>query len=125
MSEELHKLCAQWLEAKAAETKANKARIAIEDDIVALAGKKDEGAQTHAIDGFKVTITGKVSRKMDWDKWAQVKAQIPENLRPVKIKEELDERGVKYLADNEPAIYKLLPIEVKPAKTAVEIKVVE
>lgn len=125
MSEQLLKLCAQWLEAKAAEQRANKTRIAIEDDIVALTGKKDEGAQTHSIDGFKVTITGKVSRKMDWDKWAAIKNQIPENLRPVKIKEELDERGVRYLADNEPEIYKLLPIEVKPAKTAVEIKPVE
>jgi len=120
----LQQLCADWLSAKSEENAANKKRVAIEEQIVALTGKRDEGSKTHDADGYKVTVTGKVTRKMDWDAWANVKDQIPENLRPVKVKEELDERGVKYLADNEPEIYALLPIEVKPAKTGVDVKVV-
>lgn len=122
---QLKQLCTDWLKAKADEGRANKARVAIEEDIVAIIGKRDEGAQTIEQDGFKVTTTGKVTRKMDWDKWTAIKDQIPANLRPVKTKEELDEKGVKYLKDNEPEIYKLLPIEIKPAKTAVEVKVLE
>ena len=86
-------------------------------------GKKDEGAQTHDAGAFKVAVTGKVTRKMDWDKWDAVKSSIPANLHPVKMKPELDEKGVKYLQANEPEIYKQLPIEVKPAKTAVEVKI--
>lgn len=121
----LHQLAAAWLAAKKAENAAAKQRQAIEEQIVALTGKRDEGAQTHEADQFKVTVTGKVSRKMDWDKWEQVKAQIHPNLHPVKFKPELDERGVKYLQANEPEIYALLPIEVKPAKTAIEVKAVE
>jgi hypothetical protein len=41
----------------------------------------------------------------------------------VKIKRELDDTGVKYLANNEPQIYKLLAkaLTIKPAKTAVTI----
>jgi hypothetical protein len=74
---------------------------------------------------FESNITSKISRKMDWKAWEAIKAQIPPEMHPVKLKPELDEKGVKWLADNQPDIYKLLPIEVKPAKTAVEVKPVE
>lgn len=121
----LERLSADWLEAKKAEAKANKERVAIEDEIVLLTGKRDEGSKTVEAAGFKITVTGKVSRKMDWDKWETIKAQISPNLHPVKFKPELDEKGVKYLQMNEPEIYALLPIEVKPAKTAIEVKAVE
>lgn len=121
----LDQLSAAWLAAKKAENTAAKERAAIEEQIVALTGKRDEGAQTHEAEGFKVTVTRKVSRKMDWDKWETVKAQIAPNLHPIKYKPELDEKDVKYLQANGPEIYALLPIEVKPAKTAIEVKRVE
>ena len=114
-------LSAEWLAAKAAEEAANKARIAIEEKIIAELGQKEEGAQTHKIGGFKIEIVGKLSRKLDFDAWESIKNQFPENLRPIKIKEELDEKGVKYLQQNEPDLYRLLPLEIKPAKTAVKV----
>lgn len=118
----LEKLCADWLKAKQAETAANTLRVDIEDQIVALTGKKDEGAKTVDAEGFKLTITGKMTRKMDWTKWEAIKSQIPALLHPVKLKTEIDEKGVKYLQLNEPEIYALLPLEIKPAKTSVDIK---
>lgn len=121
----LEQLVAEWRIAKKAEVMANKERAAIEEQIVTLTGKRDEGSQTHEVEGFKITVTGKISRKMDWDKWEQIKSQIAPTLWPVKNKLELDEKGVKYLQANEPEIYALLPIEVKPAKTAIEVKAVE
>lgn len=124
MEANLKDLCGQWFEHKRAEAAANKLRKEVEEKIVALTGKRDEGSATHEAEGFKVTVTGKVTRKMDWTKWETVKDQIPANLRPVKTKSELDETGVKYLRDNEPDIYALLPIETKPASTSVEVKVV-
>mgnify|MGYP003607844084 FL=1 len=125
MSQTIEQLCTDWLAAKKAEQKANAERVAIEDAIVALTGKRDEGAKTVDATGFKITVTGKISRKMDWKAWETIKAQIPADMHPVKLKPELDEKGVKWLADNQPDIYKLLPLEVKPAKTAVEVKPVE
>lgn len=119
---ELEGLCQEWLDAKKAETKATSNRVEIEEKIIALTGKRDEGAQTHEAGAFKVAVTGKITRKMDWDKWDAIKASIPPNLHPVKMKPELDEKGVRYLQANEPEIYKLLPMEVKPAKTAVEVR---
>jgi len=121
----LEELCAAWLQAKRDEAAANKRRIQIEEQIVSLTGKRDEGSQTVEAGLFKVTTTGKVTRKMDWDKWEQVKGQIAPAMWPVKMKPELDEKGVKWLQQNEVEIYALLPIEVKPAKTAIEVKAVE
>lgn len=121
----LEKLCAGWLKAKQVESAANALRVDIEDQIVALTGKKDEGAKTVDAEGYKLTITGKMSRKMDWDRWETVKLQITPLLHPVKTKLELDEKGVKYLQAHKPEIYALLPLEVKPAKTSVEVKVKE
>jgi len=125
MSQTIEQLCTDWLQAKKAEQKANAERIAIEEQIVSLTGKRDEGAKTVDATGFKITVIGKISRKMDWKAWETIKAQIPADMHPVKFKPELDEKGVKWLADNQPDIYKLLPITVAPAKTAVEVKPVE
>lgn len=114
-------LSAEWLAAKAAEAAVTKARIDVEEKLIAALGQKEEGAQTHNIGKYKIEITGKLSRKLDFDAWETIKSQFPENLRPIKIKEELDEKGVKYLQQNEPDLYKLLPLEIKPAKTAVKV----
>lgn len=122
MSMSLEQLCADWLAAKADEAAANKRRLDIESKIVAITGKRDEGSSTHEAPGFKLSVTGKVSRKMDWAKWDQIKPQIPQELQPVKMKPELDETGVRWLKQHRPDLYDLLPIEVKPAKTAVEVK---
>lgn len=117
----LYELCIRLNEAKAAEEVAKSHRTAVEEEIIALCGKRDEGPQTHKAEGFSIEITGVINRKMDWTKWEEVKNQIPEALRPVKVKEELDATGVKYLRDNEPAIYALLPITATPGKTGVKL----
>ena len=110
--------------ARATEKEANERRVALEEELIALLGAKEEGAQTHAVGDYKITITGKLIRKIDWDMYDEsIAAKIPESLQPVKVKRELDDTGVKYLANNEPQIYKLLAkaLTVKPAKTNVTI----
>ena len=110
--------------AKLAEREANEKRVALEEELIAVLGQKEEGAQTHQVGDYKITITGKLNRKIDWDMFdSAIAARIPESLHPVKIKRELDDAGVKYLANNEPQLYKLLSkaLTIKPAKTAVTI----
>lgn len=114
----------ELFEAREAEKKANERRVELEEELIALLGQKEEGAQTHEVGDYKVTITGKLIRKIDWDLYDQsIAAKIPESLQPVKVKRELDDTGVKYLANNEPQIYRLLAkaLTIKPAKTAVNI----
>lgn len=110
--------------AKLEESFAEAKLIALEQELIALVGAKEEGAQTHEIGDFKVTITGRINRKIDWSIFDKdIASKIPESLHPVKVKRELDETGVKYLANNEPQLYKILAkaLTVKPAKTSVTI----
>lgn len=114
-------IAAEWIEAKKAEIKANKDRVDLEDELIALLGAKEEGSKTHNIDDFKIAITGRLNRKVDWDVFD--KLGIPVDLQPVKIKRELDLKGLRYLEDNEPSIYKKLAkaMTVEPAKTSVTV----
>ena len=114
----------ELFEAREAEKKANERRVELEEELIAILGQKEEGAQTHEVGDYKVTITGKLIRKIDWDLYDKsIAAKIPESLQPVKVKRELDDSGVKYLANNEPQIYRLLAkaLTIKPAKTNVTI----
>lgn len=114
-------IAADLFAAKQMEKEAQRQRIQLEEELVTVLGKRDEGSKTHSIGDFKVTITGRVNRKIDWEKFDQVSSKIPESLWPVK--RSLDETGVKYLANNEPAFYKILApaLTVEPAKTTVQI----
>lgn len=116
-------VASELLKAKRFEDAATERRIELEREIIELLGIRDEGSMTHKIgDGFKVVITAKKSRKMDWDMLDAIPlSKLPESLRPVKVKRELDERGVKYLRDNEPELYAVLSpaLTVTPTKPQV------
>ena len=121
----VEQLAQDYIAAKAAEAAANKARVAIEEQLIAALGAKEEGASTTELaNGLKVTITGKLSYKADMPLLLQLAGALPENLRPLKVETKLDETGAKYLKNNEPEIWSMLApaITVAPAKTSVAIK---
>lgn len=110
--------------AKKAEEKAKAKRIKAEEALIEALGKRDEGSKSYTVDDWTVTITAKLNRSIDWDKWDQVSGTVPKNLHPVKTKRELDVKGVKWLKDHDAKNYKLLVpcLTSKPGKTAVTIK---
>lgn len=121
----IDQLANQLIAAKAAENAANKARVAIEEQIVALLGAKPEGSQTHELpSGLKITVTGKMTYSADMAALLAICSTLPEPLRPIKNEPKLDETGAKYLRMNEPEIWaQLAPaITIKPAKTSITIK---
>jgi hypothetical protein len=120
-------LARDWLDAKAAETEAQKRRHKIEAQLAEALEVKDEGAITHKIEGFKVTLTQPVTRKLDERAWVLCKDACPESLRPVKVKLEADATGVKWLAANEPAIWRKIAsaFETKPGKIGVKVEEVK
>lgn len=113
-----------WLEAKAREEKAREDRIAAEEKIVSQLGCKEEGSQSHKLDGYNVTVTGKINRTLDAAAWDSVSDKVPANLSPVKYKPALDTRGLKYLQQNEPDIYRIVAeaITAKPGKPAIKVE---
>jgi hypothetical protein len=112
-----------WMNAKQAEDEAEAERLGIEDQIALAFERKSEGAVTHTVGEYKVTLTQPVYRKIDENTWRQVASLCPELLRPVKTKIEADAAGVKYLQHNEPEIWSKIAraFETKPGKLGVKV----
>lgn len=120
----LDQLVTAWIEAKRKEDAANAERLAIEQAICETSPPKEEGASTVELaGGMKLTLTGKLTYKVDVAKLQVLAQQLPENVRPLKTETKADETGLKYLRAKEPALWALIApaIEVKPGKTAVRV----
>jgi len=119
-------MSADWLAAKRAETSANERRIAVEAEIIGALGALPEGSATHHFPDFKVTITGKLSRKLDVDVWTSIAGRIPADLRPVTSETvfKIDDKGCRWLAEHRPELWEIAAraIETKPAKTAIKVE---
>jgi len=120
-------LCGAWLEAKRREDEAKKARLEVEAQLGAALEKKPEGAITHKLENYKVTLSQPIYRKIDPVKWDGVKTLISANLWPIKTIIEADATGCKYLANNEPALWAMIAgaFTVTPGKVGVDVKAVE
>lgn len=117
-------LCAAWLDAKRAESKAKDQRIAIEAELSEAFEVPSEGSKTHKTDNHKITLTQPVRRSIDADEWDRVKGNVPARMRPVKVKIEADAAGCKYLAANEPDMWRKIAaaFETKPGKIGVKVE---
>jgi hypothetical protein len=127
--QEVDVLALRWLEAKRAEHNAQKERIAIEAQICASVGLKDEGSTTLKTDCFKVTTTGKINRSVDVEELIKVAAQLPAPIvdRLIRHKAEVVVSELRYVQENEPEAYKLIArfLTAKPAKPAVAVEAIE
>jgi len=117
-------LARDWLDAKRAEILANAARIKIEEQLAEALDVPDEGSKTHNIEGFKVTLTQPVARKVDAKVWDTVKQYVSPDLAPIKVKLEADAAGCKWLAANDAGTWrKIAPaFETKPGKIGVKVE---
>jgi hypothetical protein len=122
-------MCA-WIGAKKEEDEANKNRVAIENILITtLAFNKREGSETKKFDDLKITLTAKLNRTVDTDKWLEIKAQVPESLQAVveeKITYKVTDKGARWLEENAPEVYTLVSkaITTKPAKVAVKVEAI-
>lgn len=117
----LEDAAADWMDAKKEEIAANKRRVEIEEELLSFLQAKIEGRESHQIGPYKVTLTGRLNRKVEWDMLH--KLNIPENLIPVRNKPELDLKALRYLENNEPELFKLFSkiLTIEPAKTSVTV----
>tara|TARA_Y100000310_G_C20337634_1_gene648266 strand:- start:1 stop:438 length:438 start_codon:yes stop_codon:yes gene_type:complete len=109
--------------AKKLEASAREKRVQIEEQLIELMGVREEGATTNEGNFFKVTTTGKLTRKLDVKAFAEIKSKF-RGPAPVKTTVSLDVRAFKKLAVEEPDLYQLMCetcIETKPAKTSVAV----
>lgn len=78
LTDDLNELSAMWLAEKEAEKCAVDNRRRIEDRIKSMAGVSEnlEGAESLALDCYKVKITGRIDRKVDADKVQELAAEF-------------------------------------------------
>lgn len=117
-------LARDWLSAKRAEAEAAARRHAIEAQLCEALDVLPEGARTHKLNGFNVTIHQPIIRKLCPHKWMELKTYCPPALRPIKTKIEPDAGGCRYLANNEPEIWRLISpaFETKPGKAGFKVE---
>lgn len=126
----LDALAFQWQAAKKAEQEANRARLEIEAKIVAMMpSDKDEGTTNESTESFKIKVERKLTRTVDVEVLALVAARLPEHVRDrlIRTKFEMDMREMRFLENNEPALYQIAAeaVTVKPAKPAVSITAID
>ena len=122
---QLQALSQAWSDTKAEEIAARDKRIAIEDEIIAVAGSKEEGTETITLDsGVKIKITGKIIYKADnLDEVVLILRSLPDPFRAYKVETKLDESKIKKIRMYQPALWRVLAMHItaKPAKTSVVV----
>lgn len=121
----MDQLAVEWATAKEREDNARAERIDIENKILALHPAKEEGSESFATPaGAKITLTGRVTYKVDIDKLIALTGAWPDDVRPVKTKVEADETRLKAIRNESPKLWAQIAaaVETKPAKTGVSIK---
>jgi len=114
---------AGYLTALAAYESAKVSLDAAEKELTDSFKFKAEGATSFEVDGYKLTITGRINRKIDGKLWEMIKAQIPEVLHPVRYKPEIDLKGVRYLQENNEKMYAIFSecLTATPGKPSVSV----
>lgn len=122
----LDDLCAQVLHEKDLENQAKSRRAALEVQIWNRTGVKDEGAETHRTEQFKITVKQPINRTVDFSELTKIlkgHPEIPAEAFPVKTKHELDEPRWKAIQTANPELAATLSpaITMKPGKVSVTI----
>ena len=123
---ELDQLAFDLSAAKAEEAKAREARLAIEEKIVALTEKREEGTVSTGTEFYKVSVTFGIDRKVD----AEIARSLADEMdaeryaRVFRWKPEVSVTELKYLKDNNPEVFSQVSraLTAKPTKPSVKVE---
>ncbi len=117
----LSELVAAWRAAKAAEAAAQAERLRIEEAIVNMVPRKDEGTVTVE----NVSVNFKVTRSVDTEALRQAWSALPASAQSLfRWKAEIDTKAMRAAQEFAPDAYKAAAqfITAKPAKPSITIK---
>jgi len=113
-------LCMKFMEAKAREAAAKEERLKVEAELLAaIKPEKLEGTETRATDGFKVSVTSKLSRSLDYDAYQSL--GLPENMSFVDLKPAINLKNLRMIERLDPALVAQC-VTVKPAKPSIKVE---
>jgi len=117
---DLKTLCRQYQLAKENEQLAKEGRLEAEKALLdAIRLEKQEGTETFATEGFKIKITSKLTRSLDFPAYQAL--DLPANLAFVEMKPAIDLKRLRAIEMVDPAIVASC-ITVKPAKPSIKIE---
>lgn len=103
----LKTLAADYLAAKQAETAAIATRRELGDNLAKIMKDRDEGTRTETIDGLKLSITYKLTRKVDTNALTNTWEILPENVRKAfKWEADLNTKHFRALEEAAPEDYR-------------------
>lgn len=116
----MKELCQKYLQAKAAEQAAKDARLEAEAALLEMFHpSKDEGTETKATEGFKISVTSKLTRQLDIDAYNAM--SLPDNMTFVDFKPAINLKNLRMMERLDPAIVAQC-ITVKPAKPSIKVE---
>jgi len=116
----MKEICQKYLEAKAAESAAKEERLKAEAELLeAVKPSKIEGTETKATDGFKVSVTSKLSRKLDLDAYKAM--DLPGNMAFVDFKPAINLKNLRMMERMDPTIVAQC-VTVKPSKPTIKVE---
>ena len=123
--DKIDELANKWAIAKQKEDAAREERVSIEQEMIALHPAREEGSETFTTaHGAKITMTGKLSYKVDLDKLTALTGSWPVDMRPIKTEVKADESKLKVIRSMAPEAWAQIAqaVTVTPAKTGVTVK---
>ena len=123
--DKIDELANKWAIAKQKEDAAREERVSIEQEMIALHPAREEGSETFTTaHGAKITMTGKLSYKVDLDKLTALTGSWPVDMRPIKTEVKANESKLKVIRSMAPEAWAQIAqaVTVTPAKTGVTVK---
>ena len=112
-------LCRAFLDAKADEDEAKKRRIALEEELSKVIGiDKIEGTKTVVEGRYKVSVTTKLTRGLDYDAYEAL--GLDDHLQFVDLKPTINVSRMRHIEAIDPSLIAAC-ITTKPAKTSVTV----
>ena len=112
--------------AKTHELHAKEARLAIEEKLVALVEKKEEGTISKKGDYYKLSVTFGIDRKVDPEIAMSLADEMDREQynRVFKWKPEISITELKHLRDNKPEVFRHVSraLTAKPTKPSVKVE---
>lgn len=114
-------LLSTWRALKAKEAEAKQAREQVEAELVALISTKVEGTDSLKVGNMKVTVTNKLTRKLDYDTYKTIEDSIPEGVRCVDMVPKLNITNLRAMDKLQPG-FSAQFITSKPAKAGFKVE---
>ncbi|AFS52942.1 hypothetical protein [Leptospirillum ferriphilum] len=129
MTAVIDELAFAWTQAKAEESAANRRRLEIEEKILQLLEKKEEGSVTEKTNYYKVTATYKINRMVDSNIAISLADELTQDQyqRIFRWKADVDTKELRFLMENKPETYSVIAraVTAKPAKPTLKIEEIE